>query len=105
MREIKTKYGPGRIATSADKSHIVHRPVTKSSILSSEENPSVELDIKTSGHGFPPRATRRASPPPWDRAAGRPSSSARGHGTTAGVIPFWHRWHICPTGHNLGELP
>ena len=64
MREIKTKYGPGRIATSADKSHIVHRPVTKSSILSSEDNPSVELDIKTSGHGFLPRATRRASPPP-----------------------------------------
>jgi len=64
MREIKTKYGPGRIATSADKSHIVHGPVTKSSILSSEDNPSVELGIKTSGHGFPPRATRRASPPP-----------------------------------------
>lgn len=55
VQEIKTKYGTGRIATFDDKSHVVYRPVTKSSIVSSQHNPGIEIDIRTSGHGFPPR--------------------------------------------------
>jgi len=55
VQEIKTKYGTGRIATFDDKSHVVYRPVTKSSIVSSQDNPGIEIDIRTSGHGFPPR--------------------------------------------------
>src|SRR5271165_7018871 len=86
MREIRTSTGLAESRPPRTSRTSVHRPVTKSSILSSEDDPSVELDIKTSGHGFPPRGARRASPPPLDRAAGRPSSSARRDGTTAGVI-------------------
>ena len=44
VQEIKTKYGTGRIATFDDKSHVVYRPVTKSSLVSFQDNPGIEID-------------------------------------------------------------
>lgn len=104
MREIKTKYGPGRIASSADKSHIIHRPVTKSSILSSEDNPSVELDIKTSGHGLR-RGLRGALHRHREivRQAGR-RLLRRGMVRLLLSSSFCHRGTIYLTRHDLGEL-
>jgi hypothetical protein len=55
VREIQTKNGPGWIAEFSDKSHVVWRPVTTSAAKTGTDNPGVDIDVKTSGHGFPPR--------------------------------------------------
>lgn len=55
VRDIQTKNGPGKIAEFSDKSHVVWRPVTTSSTKTGDDHPAVELDVRTSGHGFPPR--------------------------------------------------
>lgn len=55
IRQIQTKHGQGWIAEFSDRSHIVFRPVTSSAVKSGTDNPAVDIDIKTSGHGFPPR--------------------------------------------------
>lgn len=55
VRNIHTKNGPGKIAEFSDKSHVVWRPITTSSKRIGGEHPAIELDFRTTGHGFPPR--------------------------------------------------
>ncbi len=55
IRQIQTKYGPGWIGEFSDRSHVVWRPMTSSAEKTGADNPAVDIDIKTSGHGFPPR--------------------------------------------------
>ncbi len=55
IRRIQTKNGPGWIAEFSDRSHVVWRPVTSSAVRTGADNPAVDIDIKTSGHGFPRR--------------------------------------------------
>lgn len=55
VRDIDTKNGPGKIAEFSDKSHVVLRPITSSSKKTGSDHPAVEIDIRTPGHGFPPR--------------------------------------------------
>lgn len=55
IREIQTKHGPGWIAEFSDRSHVVWRPMTTSAAKTGIDNPAVDIDVQTSGHGFPPR--------------------------------------------------
>lgn len=55
VRQIQTKSGPGWIAEFSDRSHIVWRPATTSAVKTGTDNPGIDIEIRTSGHGFPPR--------------------------------------------------
>lgn len=55
VRQIQTKNGPGWIAEFSDRSHIVWRPATTSAVKTGTDNPGIDIEIRTSGHGFPPR--------------------------------------------------
>lgn len=53
--EIDTRYGPGWIARFSDRSHVVWRPVTGSTVKHGIDMPAIDIDIKTRGQGLPTR--------------------------------------------------
>lgn len=55
VESFTTPYGPGSMATFADGSHVVWRPITKTSVKFGQDSPSIEIAVKTSGFGLPAR--------------------------------------------------